>query len=366
MPRAFFDYADAGSYSQQTLRENRSDLEAIHLRQRVGIDMRERDMSTTILGEPATLPLVLAPVGLLGMQHGDGEILACRAAEEAGIPFCLSTMSICSIEDVAGAVKKPFWFQLYVMRDRGFVRDLVSRAAAANCSALVITLDLTMLGQRHCDIKNGLTVPPEITIANLVDVATKPTWTMSVAKGKRKNFGNIEGRVSGMHGVKSLVEWVSKQFDPSLSWKDVEWIRGMWPGKIVLKGILDVDDARIAAKSGASGIVVSNHGGRQLDGAQSSISALPKIADAVGSEIEVMFDGGIRTGQDILRAIALGARSCMIGRAYVYGLGAGGGAGVLKALEFLRKELDISMGLTATPSLNSAGPHILVSNGVAT
>ena len=364
VPRAFFDYADAGSYSQQTLRENRADLESIHLRQRVGIDMRERDLTASILGEPASLPLILAPVGLLGMQHGDGEILACRAADATGIPFCLSTMSICSIEDVAAAVKKPFWFQVYVMRDRGFVKDLVARAAAANCSALVITLDLTMLGQRHCDIKNGLTVPPEITIANIVDVATKPAWMASVARGKRKNFGNIEGRIAGMQGVKSLVEWVSKQFDPSLSWKDVEWIRGLWPGKIVLKGILDVDDARVATKTGVDAIVVSNHGGRQLDGTQSSISALPKIAQAVGSEIEVMFDGGIRTGQDVLRAIALGAKSCMIGRAYVYGLGAGGEAGVLKALEVLRKELDISMGLTATPSLRSAGPHILVSNGV--
>ena len=364
MPKAFFDYADAGSYSQQTLRENRSDLEAIHLRQRVGIDMRERDLSTTIIGEPASLPLVLAPVGLLGMQHGDGEILACRAAHAAGIQFTLSTMSICSIEDVATAVKKPFWFQVYVMRDRGFVRDLVTRAAAANCSALVITLDLTMLGQRHCDVKNGLTVPPEISLRNLLDVARKPTWIKSVAKGKRKNFGNIEGRITGMQGVKSLVEWVSKQFDPSLSWKDVDWIRGMWPGKIVLKGILDVEDARIAAKMGVNAIVVSNHGGRQLDGAQSSISALPPIADAVGSELEVMFDGGIRRGQDILRAIALGARSCMIGRAYVWGLGAGGEAGVTKALEFLRNELDISMGLTATPSLRDAGRHIIATNGV--
>lgn len=364
VPRAFFDYADAGSYSQQTLRANREDLERIHLRQRVGVDMRERDLSTTILGEPASLPLVLAPVGLLGMQHGDGEIASCRAAQKSGIPFCLSTMSICSIEDVAEAVDEPFWFQVYVMRDRGFVKDLIARAAAAKCSAIVITLDLTMLGQRHCDIKNGLTVPPEITLANLLDVARKPSWALSVLRGKRKNFGNIEGRIAGMQGVKSLVEWVSKQFDPSLSWRDVEWIRSLWPGKIVLKGVLDVEDARIAAKTGASAIVVSNHGGRQLDGAPSSISALPAIAQAVGSEVEVMFDGGIRTGQDVLRAIALGAKSCMIGRAYVYGAGAGGEAGVLKALEFLRKELDISMGLTATQSLHDAGPHILVNNGV--
>ena len=364
VPRAFFDYADAGSYSQQTLRENRRDLEAIHFRQRVGVDMRERDLSTTILGEAASLPLVLAPVGLLGMQHGDGEILACRAAQKAGIPFCLSTMSICSMEDVAAAVEKPFWFQLYVMRDRGVVKDLIERAIAVKCSTIVITLDLTMLGQRHCDVKNGLTVPPEVTLANLIDVATKPAWAMSVLRGKRKNFGNLEGRIAGMQGVRSLVEWVSKQFDPSLSWKDVEWIRSLWPGKIVLKGILDVEDARTAVKVGASAIVVSNHGGRQLDGAPASISALPPIAQAVGSEIEVMFDGGIRTGQDVLRAIASGAKSCMIGRAYTFGLGAGGEAGVTKALEFLRNELDISMGLTATHSLRDADAHILV-NGTA-
>ena len=293
------------------------------------------------------------------MQYGDGEILACRAAHKAGIQFCLSTMSINSIEDVAAAVERPFWFQVYVMRDRGFVRELVARALAAKCSAIVITLDLNILGQRHIDVKNGLTVPPEVTLANLFDVARKPQWALSVVRGKRKNFGNLEGRIKGMEGVKSLAQWVSQQFDPSLSWKDVEWIRGLWPGKLVLKGILDAEDAQIAAKSGASAIVVSNHGGRQLDGAPSSISALPKIAQAVGSQLEVMFDGGIRTGQDVLRALALGARSCMIGRAFVYGLGAGGEAGVTKALDILRKELDISLGLTGTASVHEAGPHII-------
>ena len=357
--KAFFDYADAGSYSEQTLRANRRDLEAITFRQRVGIDVRERDLSTTILGEPASLPLVLAPVGLLGMQYGDGEIVACRAAHKAGIQFCLSTMSIDSIEDVAAAVDKPFWFQVYVMRDRGFVRELVARSLAAHCSAIVITLDLNILGQRHIDVKNGLTVPPEITLGNLIDVARKPAWARSILRGKRKNFGNLEGRIKGMEGVKSLAQWVSQQFDPSLSWKDVEWIRGLWPGKLVLKGILDPEDAQIAAKTGASAIVVSNHGGRQLDGAPSSISALPRIAQAVGSQLEVMFDGGIRTGQDVLRALALGAKSCMIGRAFVYGLGAGGEAGVAKALEILRKELDISLGLTGTASVREAGPHIV-------
>jgi L-lactate dehydrogenase (cytochrome) len=324
VPRAFFQYADHGSYSQSTMRANRADLEAIKLRQRVGIDVAERELRTTIVGEAVTMPLVLAPIGLCGMHDGDGEILACRAAQAAGIPFCLSTMSICSIEDVAAAVEKPFWFQLYMIRDRGFVRELIERAIAAKCSVLVPTLDLNVLGQRHCDIKNGLTVPPEVTPANVLDVLTKPGWALRVLRGKRKTFGNLAGHVRGMENVNTLAAWISKQFDPSLTWKDIEWVRGLWPGKFILKGVLDVEDAKIAAKTGASGIVVSNHGGRQLDGAPSSISALPKIADAVGSEIEVLFDGGIRSGQDVLRALALGARACMIGRAYVYGLGAGG------------------------------------------
>ena len=269
-------------------------------------------------------------------------------------------MSICSIEDVAAAVEKPFWFQLYMVRDRGFVRELIERARAANCSVLMPTLDLNVLGQRHCDVKNGLTVPPEVTLANLLDVASKPAWALSVLRGKRKTFGNLAGHISGMDDVKTLATWVSRQFDPTVTWKDVEWIRSLWPGKIVLKGILDIEDAKIAARTGVSGIVVSNHGGRQLDGAPSSISALPGIADAVGSQLEILFDGGIRSGQDVLRALALGAHACMIGRAYIYGLGAGGEAGVAKAIEIIRNELDVSMALTGTTRVADAGPQILL------
>jgi L-lactate dehydrogenase (cytochrome) len=302
---------------------------------------------------------VLAPIGLCGMQWGDGEILACRAAQAAGIPFCLSTMSICAIEDVAAAVERPFWFQLYVMKDRGFVRELIERAIAAKCNALVLTVDLQVLGQRHCDLRNGMTVPPQIRVRNLIDIATKPGWAMSILRGKRKTFGNLAGHVRGMEDVRSLAQWISGQFDPSLSWKDVEWIRDLWPGKLVLKGLLDVEDARRAAKTGAAALVVSNHGGRQLDGAMSSISALPKIVDAVGSEIEIMFDGGIRSGQDVMRALALGARSCMIGRAYLYGLGAGAQAGVTRAIEILRNELDVTMALTGTNTIKDIGRQVL-------
>jgi L-lactate dehydrogenase (cytochrome) len=293
------------------------------------------------------------------MQWGDGEILACRAAQAAGIPFCLSTMSVCSIEDVAAAVERPFWFQLYVMRDRGFVRALIERAIAARCSALVLTVDLQVLGQRHCDIRNGMTVPPELKLGNLIDMAGKPGWTASILRGRRKTFGNIAGHIRGMENVTSLAQWIAGQFDPSLSWKDVEWIRGLWPGTLVIKGLLDVEDARRAAKTGAAAIVVSNHGGRQLDGGVSSISALPAIVEAVGSEVEVMFDGGIRSGQDVARALALGARSCMIGRAYVYGLGAGGERGVARAIEIIRSELDVTMALTGAARIRDIGPHIL-------
>jgi L-lactate dehydrogenase (cytochrome) len=279
------------------------------------------------------------------MQRGDGEILACRAAQQTGIPFTLSTMSICSIEDVAGAVARPFWFQLYVMKDRGYIRALIERAAAAKCSALILTVDLQVIGQRHRDVKNGMTIPPQIRIKHLIDIATKPAWALSVVRGKRKTFGNIAGHYPGMSNVTVLSKWVAEQFDPTLSWKDVEWIKSLWPGKLILKGILDVEDARIAVKTGAAALVVSNHGGRQLDGAPSSISALPPIAEAVGNDVEVMFDGGIRSGQDIARALALGARSCMSGRAYVYGLGAAGEAGVARAIEIMRNELDITMAL---------------------
>ena len=360
VPRAFFDYAEAGSYSQETLRANRADLEQIKLRQRVMVDVSSRDSSTTMLGEPVSLPLGLGPVAMTGLEHGNGEILACRAAHAAGIPFAMSTLSICSIEDVAAAVDKPFWFQLYVMKDRGFVRSLIERATAAKCSALVLTVDLQVLGQRHVDIKNGLSVPPALKVKNLINMMTKPGWVFSVLSGKRWTFGNLDGHVKGMEGVRSLAQWVGSQFDETLNWKDVEWIRSIWPGKLIIKGILDVEDAKLAARTGAAAIVVSNHGGRQLDGAASAISMLPKIADAVGSEIEVMFDGGIRTGQDVLRALALGAKSCFIGRAYIFGLGAGGEAGVAKAIDIIRKELDVSMALTGVKRIHEIGRHILV------
>jgi L-lactate dehydrogenase (cytochrome) len=359
VPRAFFQYADHGSYTQGTMRANRADLEAIGLRQRVGVDVDRRDLTTTVAGQDCAFPIALAPVGLLGMQHGDGEILTARAAEKAGIPYILSTMSIDSIEDVAAAVEKPFWFQLYVIRDRGFVRELIERAKAAQCSVLMPTLDLNVLGQRHCDVKNGLTVPPELSVANVLDIATKPRWAWSILRGKRKTFGNLDGHVKGMEGVNSLATWISRQFDPTMTWKDIEWIRSIWPGKIVLKGILDPEDAKIAAATGVTGIVVSNHGGRQLDGAPSSISQLPRVADAVGDRMEVLFDGGIRTGADVLRAVALGAKSCLVGRAFVYGLGAGGEAGVTKAISILRNELDVAMALTGSTSVRTVSRDIL-------
>jgi L-lactate dehydrogenase (cytochrome) len=345
IPKMFFDYAEAGSYAQETLRANRTDLERIKLRQRVLVDVSQRDLGTTIIGEPAPLPLGLGPVALTGMQHRDGEIAACRAAQAAGLPYCLSTMSICSIEDVAEAVDKPFWFQLYVMKDRGFVKSLIERAAAAKCSALVLTIDLQVLGQRHCDTKNGLSVPPAIRLKNVLDIATKPGWVWGMLRGKRKTFGNLAGYTPSDANVASLASWISTQFDPALSWKDVEWVKSLWPGKLIIKGVLDLEDARLAVKSGADAVVVSNHGGRQLDGAPSAISALPIIADAVGSEIEIMFDGGIRSGQDVMRALALGARSCLIGRSYIFGLGAGGQAGVTRAIEIIRNELDVTMAL---------------------
>ena len=350
-PKAFYDYVDAGSYTEDTYRANSADLAALKLRQRVAFDIAVRSTESAMLGQTVRMPTALAPVGLTGMQWADGEILAARAAEKFGVPFTLSTMSICSIEDVAASTRAPFWFQLYVMRDRGFIRELVARAAAAKCSALVLTVDLQVLGQRHRDIKNGMSVPPQIRLGNLIDIATKPAWAWSVLRGKRKTFGNIAGHVRGMENVTVLSKWTAEQFDPTLSWKDVEWIKSLWPGKLILKGILDVEDARIAAKTGAAAIVVSNHGGRQLDGASSSIAMLPPIVDALGSELEIMFDGGIRSGQDVMRAIALGARSCMSGRAYIYGLGAGGQAGVARAIEIVRNELDISMALTGVTSI---------------
>ena len=360
VPKAFFDYADRGSYAEETLRANREDLAQIKFRQRILVDVSKRSLSTTILGEPAAMPLILAPVGLLGMQHGDGEIYACRAAQAAGIPFTQSTMSICSIEDIAAAVDKPFWFQLYVMKDRGFIKALIERAIAAKCSALVLTVDLQVNGQRHQDIKNGMTVPPEWSLSKLIDFATKPAWVAGVLRGKRKTFGNLAGHMKGTDNITALASWISSQFDTTLSWKDLDWIRSIWPGKLVLKGILDVEDAEIAAKTGAQALVVSNHGGRQLDGAPSSIEVLPEIVDAVGSKMEIMFDGGIRSGQDVMRALALGAKSCMIGRAYAYGLGAGGEAGVAKAIDIIGNELLMTMGLCGINTIAEINDDALV------
>jgi L-lactate dehydrogenase (cytochrome) len=359
VPKMFFDYAEAGSYNQETLRANRADMERIKLRQRVLVNVDQRSTATTILGEQVPVPLALGPIGLGGMMYGDGEILACRAAQAAGIPYTLSTMSINSIEDVATAVKKPFWFQLYVMRDRGFIKELVQRAAAAKCSALMLTVDLQVLGQRHCDMRNGMTVPPELKIKNLIDIATKPAWAFSVLMGRRHTFGNLAGHAKDTANINSLAAWTAKQFDPTLSWKDVEWIKSIWPGKLILKGILDVDDAKIAVTTGADAISVSNHGGRQLDGAPSAISALPRVADAVGTEIEVMFDSGVRTGADMMRALALGARSCIVGRSYIYGLGAGGQAGVARAIEILQKELDVTMALCGVSKVSDINRDVL-------
>jgi L-lactate dehydrogenase (cytochrome) len=359
VPKAFFDYADRGSYAEETLRANREDLQQIKFRQRILLDVSKRDLKTTILGEPAAMPLILAPVGLLGMQHGDGEIHACRAAQAAGIPFTQSTMSICSIEDIAAAVEKPFWFQLYVMKDRGFIKSLIERAIAAKCSALVLTVDLQVIGQRHQDIKNGMSVPPEWSLSKLIDFASKPAWVAGVLRGKRRTFGNIAGHVKNTEDLDRLSEWTASQFDTSLNWKDLDWIRSIWPGKLVLKGILDVEDAEEAVKVGAQAIVVSNHGGRQLDGAPSSIAVLPEIVDAVGSKTEIMFDGGVRSGQDVMRALALGAKSCMIGRAYAYGLGAGGQAGVAKAIDLIAKELLTTMGLCGVNTIAEIDDHVL-------
>src|SRR3954449_10680709 len=359
VPKAFFDYCDRGSYAEETLRANREDMQAIKFRQRILVDVSRRDTSTTILGEPSTMPLILAPVGLLGMQHGDGEIHACRAAQAAGIPFTQSTMSICSIEDIAAAVDKPFWFQLYVMKDRGFIKALIERAIAAKCSALVVTVDLQVIGQRHQDIKNGMTVPPEWSLSKLFDFAIRPAWVAGVLRGKRRTFGNIAGHIKNTEDLNRLSEWIASQFDTSLSWKDLDWIRSIWPGKLVLKGILDGEDAEEAAKVGAQALVVSNHGGRQLDGAPSSIEVLPEIVDTIGSQMEIMFDGGIRSGQDVMRALALGAKSCMIGRAYIHGLGAFGGPGVTKAIDLIANELSVTMGLCGVNKISEIDDHVL-------
>src|SRR3954463_1813477 len=357
--RAIFEYVDCGSYTECTLRANRADLELLTLRQRVGIDVDRRSTRGTMLGEEVSMPVALAPVGLTGLNWADGEILAARAAQRFGVPFTLSTMSICSIEDVAGAVEKPFWFQLYVMRDRRFAASLIERAKAAGCSALVLTLDLQIQGQRHRDLKNGLAVPPTLTLRTAFDIMMKPAWALNVLRGKRKSFGNLEGRIPDADSLSTLSQWIAGQFDPTLSWKDVDWVKNLWGGKLVLKGVLDAEDAKIAAQSGADAIVVSNHGGRQLDGTMSSIRALPEVVDAVGERIEVWFDGGIRSGQDVLKALALGARATLIGRAFAYGLGAMGEAGVTRALQIIQGELDVTMALCGLRSLRDANRGIL-------
>ncbi|SMF89445.1 L-lactate dehydrogenase (cytochrome) [Azospirillum oryzae] len=365
VPQMFYDYVDCGSWTEGTYRANSADLAAIRFRQRIGLSIAGRSTATSMLGETVKMPVALAPTGLTGMQHADGEILAARAAERFGIPFTLSTVSICSIEDVAAATRKPFWFQLYVMRDRDFVTRLIDRAKAARCSALVLTLDLQIQGQRHKDLKNGLSTPPKPTLRNLMNLVTKPRWCLGMLNTRRRSFGNIVGHVSGVSDVSSLAAWVSQQFDQTLSWEDVRWIRKKWDGKLIVKGVLDPGDAVLAVESGADAIVVSNHGGRQLDGAPSSIAMLPSIAEAVGGRTEVLFDSGIRSGQDILKAVALGADGVMIGRAFLYGLGALGEAGVTRCLEILHRELDLTMGLCGVTSIGAADRTILLDDGPA-
>jgi len=360
VPRMFYDYADTGSWTESTYRANEADFQSIKLRQRVAVNIDQRSVAAKMIGVDVAMPVAIAPVGSTGMQHADGEILVARAAQKFGIPFTLSTMSICSIEDVAEAVKSPFWFQLYVMRDRGFTERLIDRAKAAGCGALVLTLDLQILGQRHKDLKNGLSIPPKPTIANLINLATKIPWCLEMLGTKRRAFRNIVGHVEGVHDMSSLTEWTHRQFDPRLNWGDVEWIKKRWGGKLILKGIQDVEDAKIAVSTGADALIVSNHGGRQLDGAESSIRALPAVVDAVGSKIEVHMDGGIRSGQDVLKAWALGARGTYIGRAMVYALGAMGEAGMTKALEIIRNELDLTMAFCGKTRLADVGPDVIL------
>jgi len=360
VPRMFYDYADSGSWTEDTYRANSSDFQKIKLRQRVAVNLENRSTATTMAGQAATMPVAIAPVGLTGMQHADGEIHAARAAEKFGIPFTLSTMSICSIEDIAQNTSAPFWFQLYMMRDRDAMVRMIERARAAQCSALVLTLDLQVIGQRHKDLKNGLTAPPRPTLRNIVNLLGKPRWCLGMAGTRRRSFGNLVGHVKGVSDMSSLAAWTNEQFDPRLSWADVEWVKKQWGGKLILKGIMEVDDARLAVATGADAIVVSNHGGRQLDGAPSSIEALPAIVAAVGSQVEVWMDGGIRSGQDVLKAWALGARGTMIGRAMVYGLGAMGEAGVTKALQILHKELDVTMAFCGRTRIEQVDKNILL------
>ena len=361
VPRMFYDYADSGSWTESTYRANQSDFNDIKLRQRVAVDMTNRTTATTMVGQTVSMPVALAPTGLTGMQHADGEILAARAAREFGVPFTLSTMSICSIEDVAEHAGQGFWFQLYMMKDRAFMSRLIARAKAAQCGALVLTLDLQILGQRHKDIVNGLSAPPKLTLKNMLNIATKPRWALGMLGTQRRQFGNIVGHVTGVDDMSSLSTWTAQQFDPSLNWDDVAWVKSQWDGKLIIKGILDVEDARLAAASGADALVVSNHGGRQLDGAESSIRALPKIVEAVGSQIEIHMDSGIRSGQDVLKARALGARGVYIGRPFLYGLGAIGQTGVRTALEIIHKELDVTMALCGHRDIENVGRDIIAS-----
>jgi L-lactate dehydrogenase (cytochrome) len=360
VPKMFYEYADTGSWTEGTYHDNEAAFQRQKLRQRVAVNIDNRSLKSTMIGEEVSMPVALAPVGLTGMQHADGEILAAQAAEQFGVPFTLTTMSVCSIEDVAEHTSKPFWFQLYVMRDRGFAESLMQRAYAANCSALCLTLDLQVLGQRHRDIKNGLSTPPKPSLRVLADLAFKPRWCWHMAQTKRRQFGNIVGHVSGVEDMTSLSEWTNSQFDPTLDWSSVEWVKKHWDRKLILKGINDVEDAKIAAEIGADAIIVSNHGGRQLDGAQASYDVLRDIVDAVGDKIEVHMDGGVRSGQDVFKAVAMGAKGTFIGRSYIYGLGAMGKPGVTTALEIIRKELDVTMGLCGETDINKVGRHNLV------
>ncbi len=360
VPRMFYDYADSGSWTESTYRANSEDFASIKFRQRVAVNMENRTLATTMVGQPVTMPVALAPTGLTGMQHADGEILAARAAEKFGVPFTLSTMSICSIEDVAAHTTKPFWFQMYVLKDRKFIEKLIERAKAARCSALVLTLDLQVLGQRHKDIKNGLSAPPKLTLPNIINMMTKPRWCLGMLGTKRRHFGNIVGHAESVTDMSSLSSWTAQQFDPALSWADVEWIKKLWGGKLIIKGIMDAEDARLAVNSGADALIVSNHGGRQLDGAASAISMLPLIRDAVGDQIEIHMDSGIRSGQDALKAIALGAKGVYIGRAFLYGLGALGEEGVSKCLELIYREMDITMAFCGHTDIRNVDRKILL------
>ena len=360
VPRMFYDYADSCSWTESTYRGNEADFQSIKFRQRVAVNMENRTTKTTMVGQDAVMPVAIAPVGLTGMQHADGEILAAKAAEKFGIPFTLSTMSICSIEDIAANTTAPFWFQLYMMRDRDAMQRMIERAKVAKCSALVLTLDLQVIGQRHKDIKNGLSAPPRPTIGNIMNLMMKPRWCLAMAGTRRHTFGNLVGHVKAVSDMKSLSAWTNEQFDPRVSWADVQWVKERWGGKLILKGIQDVEDAKLAVESGADAIVVSNHGGRQLDGAETSIRALPAIVDAVGDKIEVHMDGGVRSGQDVLRAWALGAKGIWIGRAMAYGLGAMGEAGVTKALQIIHKELDVTMAFCGHTDIQNVDKRILL------